>query len=118
MASPKVSCGSRVVSRPCCGEEIDEALADRVDASLVVAAAVGVHRVAQQVQHRLLLGGQPFSDFRFVRRDLGHVQGSGRQFAASMVRGAVGRLSPNTLLLTGRVERRALRAPNRVGCLW
>ena len=54
------------------GEEVDEALADRVDAGLVVAAAVDVHRVAQQVQHRLLLRGQPVGDLRFVWRELGH----------------------------------------------
>ena len=63
MASPKVSCGSRVVSRPCCGEEIDEQLADGIDAGLVVAAAVGVHGLAQQGEHGLL--GRAIGDLGF-----------------------------------------------------
>ena len=48
-------------------EEIDEKLADGIDPSLVVAAAVGVHRIAQQGEHGFLLGRQPISDLGFVR---------------------------------------------------
>jgi len=55
------------------GKEVDEALADRVDAGLVVAAAVGVHRVAQQVEHGILLAGEPAGDLGFSRGQCGHI---------------------------------------------
>ena len=73
MASPKRSLGSTVGEQALLLEEADEALPDGVDAGLVVAAAVDVHDLAQQRQHRLLLRGQPIGDGCFLRRRLGHV---------------------------------------------
>ena len=99
------------------GEKIDEQLADGIDPGLVVAAAVGVHRIAKQGDHGVLLRGEPLRDLGFVWCDLGHMQGSGRRHVVSMECGPLDGLSPNTLPLTGRVGRRALRAPSRVGCL-
>ena len=55
--------------------------ADRIDAGLVVAAAVDVHDLGEQRQHRLLLRRQPVGDDGFLRCRLGH--GSSPVFRAS-----------------------------------
>src|SRR5207237_6143446 len=53
-------------------EEAYEALSHRIDARLVVAAAVDIHGLTEQRQHRLLLRGQPVGNGRFLRCRLGH----------------------------------------------
>src|SRR5262249_37183978 len=53
-------------------EEVDEPLADGIDAGLVMAAAVDVHDLGQQRQHGLLLRAEPFADLRLVRRLSAH----------------------------------------------
>ena len=72
MALPKRSLRLDVCEQALLLEETDEARADGVDACLVVAAAVDVHGLAQQRQHRLFLRGQPVGDLRLLRRLLGH----------------------------------------------
>src|SRR6185503_5322179 len=52
-------------------EEFADAGRDRVHASLVIRAAVDVHDVFEQRQHRALLAAKPFDDFAFAV--LGHV---------------------------------------------
>ena len=49
------------------GHEALDHRADRVDAGLVVAAAVDVHHLAQQRHHRVLLAGEPGGDLGFGR---------------------------------------------------
>ena len=53
------------------GHEALDHRADRVNAELVVAAAVDVHHLAQQRHHRVLLGGEPCGDLGFGRHVIG-----------------------------------------------
>ena len=54
-------------------EEAADMTADRVDAGLVVGAAVGVHQRLEQLQHRAVLGAEPVEDLLFAVAIRGHV---------------------------------------------
>ena len=58
-------------------KEIADVAADRIDAGLVVGAAVGVHQRFEQRQHGAMLAAEPLEDFLFAAvRLCGHVHPS------------------------------------------